>query len=328
MGLSGSSNGTQWIRAGAMLALAVLSGGVGAQAYPTKPVRLIAPFPAGGSSDLVARILGQKLAETFGQQIVIDNRPGAGANLGTQIAARAAADGYTLMICSVTTTINISLYKNPGYALKDFTPIARLAIGPTALVVHPSVAAKSVAELIALAKARPGQFNYGSGGAGTPSHIIGEVFKHSARVDITHVPYKGTGQSVNDLIAGQIQIVFASMPVSFPHMKTGRLRALAVTGANRTPLAPDLPTIAESGVPGFAFDSWWGMLAPAGTPPAVIGKLDGQLRRVLQLEDVKSRLADLGVDAAYATPADFGNFMRAEAEKVAKIIRETGIRVD
>jgi tripartite-type tricarboxylate transporter receptor subunit TctC len=328
MGLLGSSYGTHWVRAGALLALTVLSGGVGAQAYPTKPVRLIAPFPAGGSSDLVARIVGQKLGEGFGQQLVIDNRPGAGANLGTQIAARAAADGYTLLICSVTTTINISLYKNPGYALNDFTPISRLAIGPTALVVHPAVAAKSVAELIALAKARPGRLNYGSGGTGTPAHIIGEVFKHSARVDITHVPYKGTGQSVNDLIAGQIQIVFASMPVAFPHMKTGRLRALAVTGANRTPLAPDLPTIAESGVPGFAFDSWWGMLAPAGTPPAIIGKLDAALRRAVALEDVKARLADLGVDAAYAPPSDFGNFMRTEAAKVAKIIRETPIRVE
>jgi len=328
MGLGRSWNSKCWWNASAAVALATLCTGIWAQAYPTKPVRLIAPFPAGGSSDLLARILSQKLGETFHQQIVIDNRPGAGANLGTQIAARAAADGYTLMICSVTTTINISLYKNPGYMLKDFTPIARLAIGPTALVVHPAVAVKSVAELIALAKARPGQLNYGSGGAGTPSHIIGEVFKHSARVDITHVPYKGTGQSINDLIAGQIQIVFASMPVSFPHMKTGRLRALAMTGAQRTLLAPDLPTIAESGVPGFAFDSWWGMLAPVGTPPAVVNKLDAELRRVLALEDVKARLADLGVDAGYMTSANFGNFMRAETSKVAKIIQEAGIRVE
>src|SRR5450759_718121 len=225
------------IAAGAAVVLIDACTGVWAQAYPTKPVRLIAPFPAGGSSDLLARILTQKLSETFGQQIVVDNRPGAGANLGTQIAARAAPDGYTLLLCSVTTTINTALYKNPGYALKDFTPISRLAIGPTALVVHPSVPAKSVLELIALAKARPGQLNYGSGGTGTPAHIIGEMFKYSARVNITHVPYKGTGQSVNDLIAGQIQIVFASMPVWFPHMKTGGLRALAVTGAKRTPLA-------------------------------------------------------------------------------------------
>lgn len=328
MGPGRSWNSKYWRNAGAALALATFCTGVGAQAYPIKPVRMIAPFPAGGSSDLLARILSQKLSETLRQQMVVDNRPGAGANLGTQIAARATADGYTLMICSVTTTINISLYKNPGYTLKDFTPISRLAIGPTALVVHPSVAAKSVAELIALAKARPGQLNYGSGGAGTPSHIIGEVFKHSARVNITHVPYKGTGQSINDLIAGQIQIVFASMPVSFPHMKTGRLRALAMTGAKRTQLAPDLPTIAESGVPGFAFDSWWGMLAPAGTPPAVIGRLDAELRRALALEDVKARLGDLGVDAAYAPPIDFGNFMRAEAAKVAKIIQDAAIRIE
>lgn len=328
MRLGRSWNSKYWGNASAALALATVCTGVWAQAYPNKPVRLIAPFPAGGSSDLLARILSQKLSETFRQQIVVDNRPGAGANLGTQIAARAAPDGYTLMICSVTTTINVSLYKNPGYTLRDFTPISRLAIGPTALVVHPSVTAKSVVELIALAKTRPGQLNYGSGGAGTPSHLIGEVFKHGARVDITHVPYKGTGQSINDLIAGQIQMVFASMPVSFPHMKTGRLRALAVTGAKRTSLAPDLPTIAESGVPGFAFDSWWGMLAPAGTPLAVISKLDAELRRVLALEDVKARLADLGVDAAYAPPAAFGNFIRAETAKVARIIQEAGIRVE
>lgn len=328
MGLGRSWNTRYWGNASAALALIAVCTGVWAQAYPTKPVRLIAPYPAGGSSDLLARILSQKVSETFRQQIVIDNRPGAGANLGTQIAARAAPDGYTLMICAVTTTINTALYKNPGYTLKDFTPISRLAIGPTALVVHPSVAATSVAELIALAKARPGQLNYGSGGAGTPSHIIGEVFKHSARLEITHVPYKGTGQSINDLIAGQIQIVFASMPVAFPHIKTARLRALAVTGAKRTPLAPDLPTISESGVPGFAFDSWWGLLAPAGTPSAIISKLDAELRRALLLEDVKARLADLGVDASYMPPAEFGNFMRAEVAKVTKIIQEAGIRVE
>ncbi len=321
-------NSKYWGNVGAAMVLAIGGTGVWAQGYPVKPVRLIAPYPAGGSSDLLARILSQKLSETFRQQIVVDNRPGAGANLGTQIAARAAADGYTLMICAVTTTINTALYKDPGYALKDFTPISRLAIGPTALVVHPSVAATSVAELIALVKTRPGQLNYGSGGAGTPSHIIGEVFKHSARLEITHVPYKGTGQSINDLIAGQIQIVFASMPVSFPHIKTGRLRALAVTGAARTPLAPDLPTISESGVPGFAFDSWWGVLAPAGTPPAIINTLDAELRRALQREDVKARLADLGVDASYLPPADFGNFMRAEVVKVTKIIQEAGIRIE
>jgi len=304
------------------------SGGQAQTTWPTRPITLIVPFAPAGIADITARTVAQAMARTLGQAIVVDNRPGAGANLGTQIAARAAPDGYTLLLCSVTTTINTALYKNPGYALKDFTPISRLAIGPTALVVHPSVPAKSVLELIALAKARPGQLNYGSGGTGTPAHIIGEMFKYSARVNITHVPYKGTGQSVNDLIAGQIQIVFASMPVSFPHMKTGRLRALAVTGAKRTPLAPDMPTIAESGVPGFAFDSWWGLLAPAGTPAAIINKLTAEARRVLQLEDVKARLADLGVDGAYATPTDFGNFMRAEAEKVAKIIRETGIRVE
>ena len=299
------------------------------QVYPTKLVRLIAPFPPGGSSDLIARIVAQKLSEGFPHQVLIENRPGAGSNLGSQIAARAAPDGYTLLITSVTAAINVTLYRNPGYdLLKDFTPIAKLAVGPTALVVHPSVPAHSVREFIKLAQSRPGQLNYGSGGNGTPAHICGEMFRLMAKVNVAHVPYKGTGQSVTDLMAGQIQFVFASMPVVFPHMKSGRLRTLAVTGAKRTPLAPDLPTVAESGIPGYAFDSWWGLVTNTGVPPAIINTLATEVRRLQPLPDVKARFADLGIDVLQGSPEELASFTRAEIDRFAKIIRDTGIRAD
>ena len=300
-----------------------------AQAYPAKPVRLIAPFPAGGSSDLIARILAQRMSEGLSQQVIIDNRPGAGSNLGTQLAARTAPDGYTLLITSVTAAINTTLFSNRGFdLLKDFAPISKLAVGPTALVVHPSVPAHNVRQFIKLAQSRPGQLNYGSGGNGTPSHICGEMLRSMARVNVAHVPYKGTGQSVTDLMAGQIHFVFASMPVVFPHMKTGRLRTLAITSATRTPLAPDLPTVAESGIPGYAFDSWWGLVTNAGVPPAIINTLNAETRRVLQLPDTKDRFADLGIDVSHGTPAELASFTRSEIDRLAKIIRDTGIRVD
>jgi tripartite-type tricarboxylate transporter receptor subunit TctC len=300
-----------------------------AQNYPMKPVRLIAPFPPGGSSDLIARILAQKMSESFPNQVIIENRPGAGSNLGTQLAARAAPDGYTLLLTSVSAAINMTLIRNPGYDLvKDFAPISRLAIGPTALVVHPSVPATNVRELIKLAQARPGQLNYGSGGNGTPAHICGEMLRYMSKINVSHVPYKGTGQSITDLMAGQIHLVFASMPVVFPHMKTGRLRTLAVTGATRTPLAPNLPTVSESGMPGYAFDTWWGMVTNAGVPQPTINTLHTELRRVLQLPDVKDRFADLGIDVSQSTPAELASFTRSEIERFAKVIRDTGIRAD
>ena len=300
-----------------------------AQNYPVKPVRLIAPFPAGGSSDLIARILAQRLSEGFPNQVIDENRPGAGSNLGVQIASRAAPDGYTLLIANVAMAINVTLFKNPGYdVVKDFAPIAKLAVGPTALVVHPSVPAHSVTEFIKLAQARPGQLNYGSGGVGTPSHICGEMLRVMAKVNIAHVPYKGTGQSITDLMAGQIHFVFASMPVVFPHMKTGRLRTLAVTGAKRTSLAPNLPTVAESGIPGYAFDSWWGLVTNNGVPQPIINTLAGEVRRIQQLPDVKERFADLGIDVLQGSPAELASFIRSEIDHFAKIIKATGIRAE
>ena len=299
------------------------------QNYPVKPVRLVAPFPAGGSSDLIARIVAQRLSEGFPNQVIVENRPGAGSNLGVQIASRAAPDGYTLLITSVTAAINVTLFKNPGYDLmKDFAPIAKLAVGPTALVVHPSLPVQNVPQFIKLALSRPGQLNYGSGGVGTPAHICGEMLRVMAKVNIAHVPYKGTGQSVTDLMAGQIQFVFASMPVVFPHMKTGRLRPLAVTGAQRTPLAPNLPTVAESGLTGYAFDTWWGLVTNTGVPQPIVNTLSTEVRRIQQLPDVKERFADLGIDVLQGSPTELASFTRAEIDRFAKIIRDTGIRAE
>jgi len=297
--------------------------------YPVKPVRLIAPFPPGGSSDLIARVVAHRMSENLPGTVVIDNRPGAGSNLGTALAARASPDGYTLLIVSVTAAINMTLSRNPGYDLmKDFSPISTLAVGPTALVVHPSVPVKSVGDLIRLAQSKPGSLNYGSGGAGTPSHISGEMFRHMAKAPITHVPYKGTGQSVTDLLAGQIQLVFASMPVVVQHMKTGRLRTLAVTGAQRTPLAPDLPTVAESGIPGYAFDSWWGLVTNAGVPRRIVEQLNTVVRRGQQSAEVRDRFTELGIDVLQSSPEEFAAFARAEITRLARIIHETGIRAD
>ncbi|MBM3340653.1 MAG: tripartite tricarboxylate transporter substrate binding protein [Betaproteobacteria bacterium] len=316
---------------GALLCAVLLACGAPlyAQNFPVKPVRMIAPFPPGGSSDLIARILAERMSEGLSQTVLVDNRPGAASNLGMTAAARVAPDGYTMVVASVTTTINRALYRNPGYDLvKDFAPIGKIAVGPVALVVHPSVPVTNVRELIKLAQARPGELNYGSGGSGTPAHLSGEMFRLLAKVNITHVPYKGTGQSVTDLIAGQLQLVFASMPVAIAHMKTGRLRALAVTGAARTPMAPKLPTMAEAGVPGYVFDSWWGMLTNAAVPAPIVNTLAGELRRLLQLPDVKERFTDLGIDVTPSTPAELAALIQSEIERMAKLIKETGIRAD
>jgi tripartite-type tricarboxylate transporter receptor subunit TctC len=326
-----AAESARWVACiGAAITLAPLGAVAHAQsAYPVRPVRLIAPFPPGGSSDLIARVLAQRLTEALPHPVLIDNRPGAGSNLGTQLAARAVPDGHTLLLGSVTNAINATLYRDPGYDLmRDFSPISKLAIGPNALVVHPSVPARSVAELVRLARARPGQLNYGSGGSGTTSHLSGEMLRSMAGIDIVHIPYKGTGQSVGDLVAGHIHFVFASMPVVMPQMKAGRLRALAVTGAQRTPQAPDLPTVAEAGIAGYAFDTWWSLLAPAGTAPAIVTQLNGEVRRILALPDVRQRFAELGIDVLPSTPAELGEFTRSEIERLAKIIRQTGLKAE
>ena len=311
-----------------LAAIVMASASAHAQTYPAKPVRVIAPFPAGGSSDLVARIVAQKMGEVTGQQFIVDNRPGAGGTLGTELAARAPADGYTLVIGNFAPlAVNPHLQRKLPYdPLRDFTSISLLAVGTTVLVVHPSLPVRSVKDLVALARARPGQLNYGSGGSGTPAHLTGELFNLMAKVNTIHVPYKGTGQSINDLIAGQIQLVFASMPVGLPHVKTGRLRALAVTSDKRTSLAPELPTVAESGIPGFALDSWWGLNGPAHTPADVVSRLNALSAQVLKRADVREGLANLGLEPKASTPQDYAAFTRAEIDKLGKLVKTIGLQ--
>ncbi len=300
---------------------------VSAQTYPARTVRIIAPFPAGGSSDLVARILAQKLTEMNGQQFIVDNRPGAGGTLGTELGAKAPADGYTLTVGNVApTAVNVSLFKKLPYdPVSDFAPIALSATGTTVLVVHPSLPVRSTKEMITLAKAKPNQLNYGSGGSGTPAHLTGELFRYMAKVDIVHVPYKGTGQSVNDLIAGHIQFIFASMPVALPQVKSGRLRGIAVTSEKRSALAPELPAVAET-IPKFEFDSWWGLVAPAKTPNDIITKLNGQLLQIVKQADVKERFAALGLEPKGSTPQEYAAFIKSEIEKIARIAKAIGLQ--
>ena len=299
-----------------------------AQAWPAKPVRWIAPYPPGGSSDLVARAIGNRLAEQLGQPVLIDNRPGAGGSLGTEIAARSAPDGYTLLLANIAPlAINPHIYPKLGYdVMRDFEAVTLLATGPTLLVVGPSLPVKNVQELIALAKAKPGAIKYGTGGSGTPAHLTTELLRLMTGIDLLHVPYKGTGQSVTDLLGGQIDFVFASPPVAAAHVKSGKLRALAASSAKRTPLAPDIPTVAESGVPGFDMVTWWGAVVPAKTPAPIIDRLNAMLRKSLDFADTQERFAALGIDVQSSTPAAFRSFMAAELARYAKLSKQVGLK--
>jgi tripartite-type tricarboxylate transporter receptor subunit TctC len=299
------------------------------RAYPSKPIRMIVPWSPGGTSDTIARILGQKMTETWGQQIVIDTRPGASGIIGTEIAMRAPADGYTLLHANMSQwATNPSLYKTSYDTLRDFAPVSMVATAPQLLVVHPGVAAKSVQELIALAKGKPGALNFGSGGAGTLSYPAGEMFKTLAGVNLLHIPYKGTILALNDLLAGQLQVVFSDMPIALPHAKSGRVRALAVTSAKRTPLLPEMPTVAESGVPGYAIDNSWGVFARRSVPPGIVAKLNAEIVRIHELHEVRERYASLGLEAVSSTPQKFSQVIEADAGKLSKIIKATGAKVD
>ena len=300
------------------------------QPFPAKPVRMVAPYPPGGTSDIIARILGQKFFETWGQQIVVDNRPGANGSIGCDLAAKSPADGYTLLVGNMTPiAANPSLYSKLSYdSIRDFAGVSLVAAGPNVLVVNPSLPVKSVQELIAYAKANPGKLNFGSGGAGSPAHLAGELFKTLTGVSMTHVPYKGTVLSVSDLIAGQVQLVFSDAPPAVPHVKSGKLRALAVTGAKRTPLLPEYPTVAEAGVPGFELDNWWGILVPAATPKTLVARINTDLVKIMQTADVKERFANFGVEAIHGTPAQFDAYIKSEYAKLAKIIKASGARAD
>jgi len=300
-----------------------------AQGYPGKPIRIVVPFPPGGGTDIVARILTQKLSESFGANFVIDNRAGAGGSIGTEMVAKAPPDGYTLGIVSGSHAINPSLYsKLPFDAVRDFAPVTMLVSGPGLLVVHPSLPVKTVKELIALAKGKPGQLNYASAGNGTPPHLAGELFKSMAGVDMVHVPYKGNTPAFVDLISGQVSLSFPTIPSALPHVQAGRLRALAVTSRKRSAVMPQLPTIAESGLPGYDTSSWFGMLAPAGTPREIVRKLQQESAKVLQLRDVREKLLSQGLEPVGSTPEEFAATIESEIAKWAKVVKASGARVE
>jgi tripartite-type tricarboxylate transporter receptor subunit TctC len=318
------------LAAGLAAASLLLSAAAQAQGYPAKPVRLLVPFAPGGTTDVLARLVAQKLGDALGQQFLVENRPGAGGNIGTEMAVKAAPDGYTLVMSfDGTMAINPSTYRALPYdPQRDLAPVASVAQVPLLLVVHPAVAAKTVAEFVALAKASPGRINYSSAGNGSTGHLTGELFKGRAGIDMVHVSYKGGGQAVQDLLGGQIQMVVTALPTVEGHLKGGKLRALAFTSAKRVPGAPEVPTLVESGFPGFEVLSWYGILAPAGTPPDIVRKLNAEINRLLDMPDVRERLTTLGAEPTGGTPEQFAATIRTDTARWAKVVKEAAIRID
>jgi tripartite-type tricarboxylate transporter receptor subunit TctC len=297
--------------------------------YPNKTIRIVVPFPPGGIADVICRVLAQKFTDTWNQPAVVDNRPGAGGNIGADIIAKAPPDGYTIGIGSIGThAVNPSLFsKMPYDAVRDFAPVALVMEADGLLVLHPSVPAKTVKELIALARARPGQLAYASAGNGTAAHLAGELFKSRAKIDLVHVPYKGNVPAITDLVGGQTSMLFATMPTVLPLAKAGKLRALAVTGAQRNPAAPEIPAMAET-LPGFDVTNWIGIYAPAGTPADIVAKLNAEIMRIMRLPEVQTRLAGEGAKSPPNTPAEFAAYQKREIAKWSKLIKEARIAVD
>lgn len=296
-----------------------------AQAYPARPVRIIVPYPPGGATDVMARIIAQKLNESWPQSALVENKPGASGTVGSEIVVKSAADGYTLLLQGTQHAINLSLYKQLPYdTLRDFAPVAYIASAPFLLVVHPSVPANSVVELIAYIKARPGGLNYGSSGVGGGAHLSGEIFKTMAGVQLTHIPYKGAAPAMVDLLGGQVPMVFDPIPTSITQVRGGRIKALAITSAKRSALMPELPTVAESGLPGFDVAAWFGLYAPAATPKDIVTKLNADVNRVLQLPEVKEKFAGLGAESMPMGTDQFALHLRAEIVKFAKAIKDSG----
>jgi tripartite-type tricarboxylate transporter receptor subunit TctC len=313
-------------------ALTVLTPGrAPAQNYPAKAVRLVVPYPPGGATDLTARVMGQKLSAVWGQEVVVDNRPGSSGMTGANFVAKAAPDGYTVLVATSTEAAIVqSLYSKMTYSPeRDLAPVTLAAVTPLILVVHPSVPANTVSEWLALAKTRPGQLTYASaGGTGSPHHLAGELLKSLAKVDIVHAPYAGAGPTITDLLAGKLSSAFVGMPPAMPHVRTGKLRALGVTTPTRSPAAPDVPTMAEAGVPGFDISNWFGVFVPTGTPREIVTKLNADMGRALRLAEVKDKLAGLGAEPVGNSPDEFAQFWRAEIAKYAKLIMESGVRAD
>jgi len=318
-------------RRAVVAALLVLSTGTAvAQAWPAKPIRIVVPFPAGGSTDIVGRLLADKLSQSLGQAVVVDNRAGAGGTSGSDVAAKSAPDGYTFLLgTSSTHAIAPALYPKLAYdPVKDFAPVSLLGTATILMVVHPSVPAKSVAEFVALAKAKPGAMMFGSTGNGSVSHLTAEYFKSLAGIDMQHVPYKGDTPMTLDLVAGRLQVAFGTAVAFLPQVQGGKLNALAVTDAKPSPVAPQLPTVAASGLPGFEALQWFGMLAPAGTPREIVARVNTEIGKALQQPDVQEKLKGLGMQIVGGPPEQFGSFMRAEAGKWAKIVKDSGAKVD
>ena len=313
----------------AVLCALFLAGNCLAQDYPSKPVRFIVPYAPGGSSDILARTLGQKLAESMGQPFVIDNRPGAGSMVGTEVLAKSPADGYSIILSDMPHSINPSINPRVPYdPVKDFSPVSVIGVSPMFLFVHPAFEAKNVKELIALAKAQPGKLAIASGGNGATTHLVAELLQASAGIKLTHVPYKGAGPAIADVAAGQVPITFTSMATAASLVKAGRLRVLGVTSSKRLAAFPDVPTFEESGLTGLTFEHWWGVMAPARTPPAVIAKLHGEIVKALAAPDVRERFATLAVEPRTNSPEQFRALIESDLVRWAKVVRDAGIKLE
>jgi len=313
----------------AILLLAAAGPCVAQVSYPGKSIRFVVPYPPGGLTDVLARIIGQKLTETWGQPVLVENRGGGGSTIGSDIVAKSASDGYTLLMVAADLAINPSLLsKLPYDTVKDFAPVTQVAWGPQALVVHPSLPVRSVRELLAHAKSAPRPLNYASGGNGTGAHLATELFKTMAGIELVHVPYKGVGPATNDLLGGQVSLMFLQLAIARQHIVAGKLRALAVAGAKRSQAMPDLPTVAEAGVPGFDVNPWFGIVTRGESPKDIVAKLSAEIGRILRLPEVSERLSSQGAEIAANTPEQFAAFIRAEIGKWAKVVKDSGARVD
>jgi tripartite-type tricarboxylate transporter receptor subunit TctC len=326
-GVKDGQAGRRALLAAAAAGLAPIGAARGAGTYPERPVRVVVPFPAGGSVDIVARLVAQDLARTLGQPFVVDNRSGASGSIGTEFVAKSAPDGHTLLMGSaVSLAGNVSLYRNLPYdPVRDFAPISLVALQPNMVIVHPSLPVRTIAELIAYAKARPGAINYASSGHGSTQHLSGEVFCQRTRVSMVHVPYRGGAPALNDLIAGQVQLMFETIPTALQAARAGQVRPIAVTTARRSEAMPDLPTVAESGLPGYETRGWIGLAAPAGTPKEIVDLLAARTPEIARSPQVRSRLVDLGLEVVAGTPEQFGRFIRSEIESIRAVVTAAGV---
>ena len=317
------SNPVRWIALGAVLLAALPAA---AQIYPARPVRVIVPYAAGGNTDIVARAIGAKLSGVFGQQVVVDNRPGAGTNIGSELVAKSPGDGYLLLMAGAANAINMSLFANPPYhTLRDLAPVILCTTGANVLSIHPSLPAKDLKQLIALAKARPGQLNFASAGIGSSNQMAGELLKMMAGVNIVHVPYKGNTPALTDAIAGHVEMIFSGVTAPIPHLKSGRLRAIAIGSRKRFPAIPDVPTFDESGLKGYEAITWFGLVAPVKTPKEIVARWNTEVGRIIASPDIKERFTNDGQVPGGGSPGDFGRFIRTEIDKYAKLIKAAGI---